>query len=173
MLRTVVILVLLLCGTAAAALWLVSRNGEKIIYLDTGQEFAVIHMVDSIGWRGVLLQPVGDPTEYALCLTLDHGMLVVRCLELGEVSGPLLALFSRGSTRLPAIVGITKWKLPLWPVFWTCVPLAVVLWATPAARRQVRRRRNRCVGCGYPLRGLTSNRCPECGRSFPAGEAGG
>src|SRR5262245_28900547 len=23
-----------------------------------------------------------------------------------------------------------------------------------------------CLGCGYPLRGLERNRCPECGRSF-------
>src|SRR4051794_19747730 len=26
----------------------------------------------------------------------------------------------------------------------------------------------RCLGCGYPLRGLGSRRCPECGREFDA-----
>lgn len=23
-----------------------------------------------------------------------------------------------------------------------------------------------CLGCDYPLNGLTENRCPECGREF-------
>ena len=25
---------------------------------------------------------------------------------------------------------------------------------------------NRCLNCGYPLKGLPNNRCPECGTSF-------
>src|SRR5690242_19490405 len=28
------------------------------------------------------------------------------------------------------------------------------------------RRISRCLGCDYPLRGLTEPRCPECGRAF-------
>jgi hypothetical protein len=31
------------------------------------------------------------------------------------------------------------------------------------ARRHTRGRANRCVSCGYDLRGLTSRACPECG----------
>ena len=36
-----------------------------------------------------------------------------------------------------------------------------------------RRRRNRCTSCGYPLRGLTSGRCPECGTAYDAPEVQG
>ena len=39
----------------------------------------------------------------------------------------------------------------------------------PLVRRQVRRRRGLCVGCGYDV-GMTGyrrqNRCPECGDAF-------
>jgi hypothetical protein len=27
-----------------------------------------------------------------------------------------------------------------------------------------------CLGCGYDLRGLPENRCPECGRAFDSGD---
>lgn len=30
----------------------------------------------------------------------------------------------------------------------------------------------RCWGCGYPLRGLRSSRCPECGRAFELSDPG-
>ncbi len=30
-------------------------------------------------------------------------------------------------------------------------------------RRRRRRKENRCLRCGYPLRGLPERRCPECG----------
>jgi hypothetical protein len=29
-----------------------------------------------------------------------------------------------------------------------------------------------CLGCGYDLRGLTENRCPECGRPFDPDDPG-
>ena len=40
--------------------------------------------------------------------------------------------------------------------------LASVVWSTPGfVRRRVRRRRGRCLRCGYELKGLVP--CPECG----------
>jgi hypothetical protein len=55
---------------------------------------------------------------------------------------------------------------PLWPgflvdtAFWGGA--AFVVWSAPGfVRRGVRRRRGRCVGCGYELKGLAV--CPECG----------
>ena len=55
---------------------------------------------------------------------------------------------------------------PLWPGFvfntlFCGVPIWVVGVAPFALRRVVRRRRGRCVACGYDLAGL--DRCPECG----------
>lgn len=35
------------------------------------------------------------------------------------------------------------------------------------SRQEKPTRRAVCSGCGYPLRGLVSGRCPECGRRFP------
>jgi hypothetical protein len=40
--------------------------------------------------------------------------------------------------------------------------LAFLLWSAPGfVRRQRRRRRGLCVGCGYELKGM--QKCPECG----------
>jgi hypothetical protein len=57
--------------------------------------------------------------------------------------------------------------VPFWPV----VAAAVIAGLWPAVRvvRHIhRRRRNRCVECGYDLRG-SSGRCPECGTAMETG----
>ncbi len=61
--------------------------------------------------------------------------------------------------------------LPVWPGFvvntllfaapWVFALL--VMYAAGAARRRYRRRRGRCIACGYDLRGLSGAVCPECG----------
>jgi hypothetical protein len=63
-----------------------------------------------------------------------------------------------GSRDLPLV--------PLWPgflvdtAFWGGA--AFLVWSVPGfVRRGVRRRRGRCVRCGYELKGLAV--CPECG----------
>jgi hypothetical protein len=63
--------------------------------------------------------------------------------------------------------GLTSYATdPIWPgflvdtAFWGGA--AFVVWSVPGlVRRGVRRRRGRCVGCGYELNGLAV--CPECG----------
>jgi hypothetical protein len=44
---------------------------------------------------------------------------------------------------------------------------AAIVWglfAVPGAvRRRVRRKRGQCAACGYLLRDITSEKCPECG----------
>jgi hypothetical protein len=59
---------------------------------------------------------------------------------------------------------------PIWPglalnaLFYAAI--LWLLWSTPGAiRRTLRRRRRRCVSCGYDLRGAASSStdCPECG----------
>jgi hypothetical protein len=47
-----------------------------------------------------------------------------------------------------------------------CGPLMFTL--ARVWRRLLRRRRTQCTVCGYPLRGLTSHRCPECGSELRA-----
>ncbi len=41
----------------------------------------------------------------------------------------------------------------------------------PAILRWRRRKQGLCLECGYPKRGLTSDRCPECGTSFGVEQA--
>jgi hypothetical protein len=58
-------------------------------------------------------------------------------------------------------------RRPLWPGFALDTAfygtLAFLLWSAPGfVRRQHRRRRGLCVGCGYELKGMP--KCPECGR---------
>ncbi len=60
---------------------------------------------------------------------------------------------------------------PLWPGFaFNTVFYAVllwILWLSPfVVRRAIRRKRGRCVNCGYDLRGTSGGGgevCPECG----------
>jgi hypothetical protein len=61
--------------------------------------------------------------------------------------------------------------LPLRPI-WTgfavnTIFYATILWLLTlgpfTARRMIRRKRGRCLKCGYDLRGNLSPGCPECG----------
>jgi hypothetical protein len=69
---------------------------------------------------------------------------------------------------------------PLWPGFaintMFYAAIVWVLFAAPGAiRRRVRRKRGQCAACGYSLREITSEKCPECGflLPLPLGEARG
>ena len=73
----------------------------------------------------------------------------------GPVSDPAMSLRPAGLVLNPVIVGGL--------VFLATAGTRVVL---VVGRRAVRRRRNRCVGCGYPLG--TSAVCTECGAPLPA-----
>ena len=57
---------------------------------------------------------------------------------------------------------------PIWPGFAiNTVFYAVVLWlltlAPFTARRFIRRKRGHCIKCGYDLRAVEHEKCPECG----------
>jgi hypothetical protein len=36
-------------------------------------------------------------------------------------------------------------------------------WVRGMLKRRSRRRRGRCIACGYDLRGIEGAKCPECG----------
>ena len=58
---------------------------------------------------------------------------------------------------------------PIWPGFavntaFYAAPLWLLFAVMPrAVRRHLRRRRGRCLKCGYDLRGDLAGGCPECG----------
>ena len=61
-------------------------------------------------------------------------------------------------------------------VFCACAIMFIArdLWrGVQTLRRSHRLRHNLCLGCGYPLKGLPSLTCPECGREFADPEVRG
>ena len=163
MLRRALLTLSIMCGLTAAALWWVSRNGEKIIYLDARHTLLGIRLGEIVTERGGSLYENAKTTRYGLCLTVHLGVLVMRSLEIAEVSSPASVLFRRIPRTTEQIVGAQKWCVPLEPVVGICGVMTIALWAPPRLRTLLRRRRNQCLSCGYSLRGLTSDRCPECG----------
>lgn len=93
--------------------------------------------------------------------------LPLRCAVIVDV-GPGWSNLRGG---LPLFVRGNKFFLPttVMPmrlvanVFVTATCLYGLFWSIPVVRREIRRRRGRCIVCGYGLQGETA-RCPECGR---------
>ncbi|MCH8825222.1 MAG: hypothetical protein IH984_17135 [Planctomycetes bacterium] len=57
---------------------------------------------------------------------------------------------------------------PIWPGFAiNTIFYATILWLLTlgpfTARRMIRRKRGLCIKCGYDLRGMDHDKCPECG----------
>jgi hypothetical protein len=133
--------------------------------------------------RGVRVDGWRDPVEWVRHMTHTRAGLPAHCLEgfqIWEATGETLvgmvpAPRWLGRDRFSAIgMSWTSPAIPLLPI-WRGFGLNVVmygtavflLWAGPGAiRRSVRKRRGRCVRCGYDLRGLpdAEAKCPECGR---------
>ncbi|MCP4251306.1 MAG: hypothetical protein GY778_30085 [bacterium] len=57
-------------------------------------------------------------------------------------------------------------SLPCWLVLALTAPLPIAAILRGPVRRHLRRRRNRCIHCGYDLTGLPEPRCPECGKAI-------
>lgn len=62
--------------------------------------------------------------------------------------------------------------LPIWPGFATnTIFYAAILWLLGlcpfTARRMIRRKRGRCIKCGYDVSHAPHNSCPECGWKQP------
>ena len=66
--------------------------------------------------------------------------------------------------------------LPVWPgLLASSIGYGSILWLMLAApfelRRRWRRRRGLCIECGYDLRGIDSQKCPECGAAVDQSRA--
>ncbi len=62
---------------------------------------------------------------------------------------------------------------PIWPGFAVnTLFYAAILWLVIpgpfALRRHIRRKRGRCISCGYDLRHADHDACPDCGAAIPS-----
>lgn len=82
----------------------------------------------------------------------------IRSIELPK--NMLLSLEDRYIPVFPIVLGFAGNTL-----FYAWI--AYVVWSFPSIiRRVIRTRRGQCLSCGYDLRGLKHERCPECGNSL-------
>ncbi len=128
--------------------------------------------VDAYGDKlsGPLLIDVGRGwPAVALSYGLDTKVEGDLVLPVSRVSGG----FKMGEYRQP-MSGFPR-VVPLRPIrpgfAINTVFYAALLWMVTlgpfTARRIIRRKRQRCIKCGYDLRGAAHDRCPECGAATP------
>ncbi len=109
-----------------------------------------------------------------LCLNSEQTATYKRPAFVGPTGLRAYQHESRWAWRLPGKqVGLTSDAvIPLEPIFpgffintLFYAVILCLLWSTPfVARRLIRKRRGRCVHCGYDLRHAEHDVCPECGR---------
>lgn len=96
-----------------------------------------------------------------------------------QQNGRLKARVNRGAITLPqgwvSIVQGRGRDLPFYPVFPGILlntliygaPVYLMLLSLAGVRRVYRWKRGKCLRCGYALKGVTAQRCPECGNPKP------
>jgi hypothetical protein len=116
--------------------------------------------VKAYGWPAVALWCGGviDNSAASVTMTDHRGWSPPPSLV-----PPVESLYLYGTPLLPT--------LPLWPGFlvdWMLYAIAgLALLSLPSLlRNRLRRRRGRCIECGYDLRSVPGPQCPECGSRF-------
>jgi len=104
---------------------------------------------------------------------LNVWLMIPYCAMLPVAVWSAAALVSRADVW----TGTPAWarSLPVMALghpFWLAVFMLVSLPVTELAARKAKRMlaSAACIGCGYPLIGLTEPRCPECGRRVLPGQ---
>ena len=154
---------------AVFARWLVRRVGVKASPRRDETFFAAVPKLPA---RGELLRSisltafagtVGLATGWAMLLLpitfTGHeypGTPIGALLEWMHFFEVCLAIRREGVALLAATVAVS---LPM--MFGTCTVVALLERPRMRARAE-----GRCAQCGYALHGLTTRRCPECGRPF-------
>jgi len=82
-----------------------------------------------------------------------------------------LSLFTGGMPRLPYYRSVLV-QLPLWWPMLLFSAYPTIAFVQGPIRRWRRRRKGRCVTCGYRLTGNESGVCPECGCATKLGKGG-
>ena len=126
---------------------------------------SVLEWTDTWGYRAIMVRGFPLPSPWCAATFGGKPGLVLRH-PCSEVEGGIVC-----PIRPPSESIVDERLLPLrplWPgfavntLFYTAV-LWLPLCGPFVLRRQIRRRRGRCIRCGYDLRGDLDAGCPECG----------
>lgn len=113
-----------------------------------------LHVYEGHGWPELALWCVHERPQVANRQFNSRG-----ALDAGLPDAP-----SQGWMSAPRALPLR----PIWPGFAiNTILYATILWMLTlgpfTARRFIRRKRGRCINCGYDLRGAEHEVCPECG----------
>jgi len=75
-------------------------------------------------------------------------------------------VYENGTNHLFRNVRTVTIAIPAWIIAMIVTGLAFIGWIRGPHRRSIRRLHGKCIWCGYELKGLTGNVCPECGHPF-------
>ena len=144
----VAIITLLAVATAGTgALWVDSYRDRRILIAE--QEEMSKH-----------LQELGFPAPW-IGRDVSYEPVPRRIIRVRSCQGRVSVSYHSGDHRA------RKVTLPIWLLFigFAAYPM---LWITTRGplRRFRRRKRNRCLKCGYDLTGNASGICPECGTAI-------
>ncbi len=128
--------------------WYVARLPELQLFAsDEERELAIDHLGKNRDHEGAWLVMFIPVFTIAV---LAEPLLASRVTIPSWLSGSIMPLI-----LVPSVFGITWWRLrSLAPRF---LRSKLIEFGVPV-----------CIKCGYCLRGLTSDRCPECGRELDA-----
>ena len=160
-------------------------RGVSQKYDDRG---VLVYWIDQ-RWVSALNAPWFESREYELlweeagfpCASMQAGEWVIQAYPIKDLSpihrmqmGVALGPFGKTSGVFSPEDRNTLLLQPMWPGFaintFFYAAIVWVLWSSPfTARRMVRRKRGRCINCGYDLRGTSGVNsggggvCSECG----------
>ncbi|MCH8316684.1 MAG: hypothetical protein IIA64_11990 [Planctomycetes bacterium] len=94
-----------------------------------------------------------------------------RWMDRVDLIGPGIVVSTSRQYRVAGLPFVLPLR-PIWLGFAiNTIFYAALLWLLTlgpfTARRMIRRKRGRCLKCGYDLRGADHEACPECGVSLP------
>jgi len=115
----------------------------------------------SVYWRGgaIHILHFQQPGRFVERPSGDHAAWAGLILLPNWFSGVI-----HSSPAPPGVVGGQGFWFVVFPAYLFAVPFgAALLWS--GLRTGSRRRRRRCLSCGYDLRGLPGGPCPECGKA--------
>ncbi len=130
-------------------------------------------------WMGKLTAPTLKPWSMRRTLGSEYAQTGWLYFEDTGYGWPMISMWHlwadftpNGMPQMfPDSIEIGRWNLPnrvvwngslvntaFYAMIWFALP-----WSFSQTRRAVRKRRGRCMRCGYDLRGDSSAGCPECG----------